>query len=265
MWNEIVIIRNGLVLKSLHDFIYGISGEVYVLSVKSFAERHRLLEQEFAKNNVEFNYIFEHDIENMAPEKYGARFCDGGALSKAHKSLVLKHIAAWDKLLKSNSEMAFVFEDDIAFIEGFEKYALDYEKEIKDLPPGVMVYLGGSDAKVPISVFFEKKLLFRQPITTAEGYIIDKKVAKRRLAWIRENAIDLPADHLMVKMDGDLRIPHYWMLHPMVLQRSVTGELPSCLDGSRNKHSGIYNLFRYNWMRFKRRLLPMMISKMVIK
>lgn len=252
-------------MKSFHDFIHSISSEIYVLSVKSFTQRHRLLEQEFAKHDVKFKYIFEHDIENMEPEKYGAWFCDESNLSDAHKSLILKHISAWDKLLQSNSEMAFVFEDDVVFIEGFEKYALDYEKEIEELLPGIMVYLGGSDAKVPITVFFEKKLLFRQSITTAEGYIIDKETARRRLAWIRENAIDLPADHLMVKMDGDLSIPQYWMLHPMVLQRSVTGELSSCLDGSRNKHSGVYNLFRYKWMRFKRRLLPMMISKMVIK
>ncbi|NCX93289.1 MAG: hypothetical protein EBX40_01260 [Gammaproteobacteria bacterium] len=72
---------------------------VYVLSVKTFKDRIAHIQKEMAKHNIPFEFVFEHDANEMDPELVLKVFGEDSPLSAAHQSLVLKHIEAQKKAL----------------------------------------------------------------------------------------------------------------------------------------------------------------------
>ena len=234
---------------------------VYVLSVKSFAQRIAHIEREMARHGIAFEFVFEHDAGELDERLIAARFAPGG-LKKSQQSLVLKHIRAWRLAQAANLRRILVFEDDVVLAPDFA-VRLDAALRAADaLPPGYLVFLGGADTKVPDRYFLAPGPLVELSIATAEAYVTDREAIRRRLAWLENNKIALPADHLLKQLDASLGIVHYWLTRPIVEQGSVLGIFPSVLDEHRQKHSALFNRWRNRWNKFQRHRLRRWIVHM---
>lgn len=227
---------------------------VYVLTVRTFAERIAHIGRELGRHGISFELVLQHDADELEPQALARAFapCD---LRPAQQSLVLKHIAAWRDAAAKRLRRILVFEDDALLARDFVPRFDAAMRAAEALPPGWLVYLGGADTKVPDSYLTSTAELVPVPIATTEGYATDLAALERRLAWLAEHRVGLPADHLIRAMDRELAIPHYWLRPPIVEQGSVTGLFASVLDANRQKHSRAYNVLRNRWNRFQRHRL----------
>jgi glycosyl transferase family 25 len=234
----------------LHSYI----DQVYVLSVKSFRDRINHIENEMGRHGIPFQFIFDYDIPQLSKDVLKKHFTQS-TLSLAQKSLVLKHIEAWKEALKHNYKHILIFEDDVILDKHFHKKLAVIIQTMKGLPKDFLVFLGGADTKVPDYFFLTSGPLVKLPLSTAEGYIVDLKSIKKRLLYLKKHKINLPADHLITKIDRVNKTSHYWSKEPLVEQGSVTGKFITKLDQHRLKHSIYFNILRYQWNKLQRRKL----------
>lgn len=227
---------------------------VYVLTVATFTERIAHIRRELGRHSIDFEFVLAHDIGVLDPESVGTRLAES-ALSPAQCSLALKHVQAWKNGVERQQKRILVFEDDAVLAPDFVSRFDAAMRAADELPPGWLVFLGGADTKVPDSYFLGQGPLIPLPIATAEGYVTDVEAARRRLAWLAENEIALPADHLIKRADAELGIAHYWSKPPIVEQGSVLGLFESVLDAHRRKHSRTFNVLRNRWNKFQRHRL----------
>lgn len=227
---------------------------VYVLTVRTFARRIAHVERELARHAIAFEFVLEHDADELDPQSAGVRFAPSD-MKPAQQSLVLKHVQAWRNALGRGARRVLVFEDDALLDTEFVARFDQAMRAADALAPGWLVYLGGADTKVPDSYFLAAGPLVPLPIATTEGYVTDLAAVERRLAWVQSHPIHLPADHLIRAMDPALGIQGYWLKPPIVEQGSVTGIFDSVLDANRRKHSRAYNVLRNRWNKFQRRRL----------
>ena len=236
-------------MKAVNEWVDG----VYVLSVKTFADRIAHARRELGRQRIAFEFVLEHDAPDIGPALL-ARFAPSD-MTLAQRSLVMKHVAAWTSAVRKGQRRILVFEDDALLAAGFGTRFDAAMRAADALAPGWLVFLGGADTKVPDSYFLAEGPLVPLPIATAEGYVTDLAAIERRLAWLDANKIALPADHLIRHIDHALGVPQYWLRDPIVEQGSVTGLFASALDANRQKHSRAYNVIRNRWNKFQRHRL----------
>lgn len=227
---------------------------VYVLTVRTFAQRIAHIRQEMQRNGIRFQFMFEHDAADLDDTLIAATFAPSD-MKKAHQSLVLKNIAVWRDALDKGYKRILVFEDDAVLVPEFAPRFAQAMTAAGKLPPGWLVFLGGMDTKVPDRYFLSAGPLVEMPIATAEGYACDATAMARRLDWLAANKAHLAADHLIRHIDKQTGTAQYWLRHPIVEQGSVLGVFKSELDGHRQKHSTAYNILRNRWNKFQRRRL----------
>ncbi len=229
---------------------------VYVLSVKKFTNRIAHIEKELAKQSISFEFIFEHDIGSIDPLLEDKIFSSQPKIEPPQRSLVLKHISAWEKCVQNKYKTILVFEDDVILHRCFDQEIKLVMDEVAKKDKSYLIFLGGADTRVPKEYFLSKEKIIVNPIATADGYITDYAACQKRLAWLEDNHITLPADHLLKAIDQQKGITQYWSHKPLVQQGSVFGMFTSTLDGKRKKQSNFYNLLRYRFKIFTRRTLP---------
>mgnify|MGYP003337679598 FL=1 len=228
---------------------------VYVLSVKSFKDRIQHVKKEMDKHHIQFEFVFDYDIPELTPALLKKYFAPSN-LTLAQKSLILKHRHAWQDALRNQYQRVLIFEDDVILTPHFNKNFSALIKSIEKLPKDFLIFFGGGDTKVPDHFFLEKGPLIQHRIATAEAYLVDLANIKRRMSWLNNHHINLPADHLMAHIDCDIHhAHHYWVKNPLVEQGSVTGLFLSKLDAHRLKHSMFFNILRHRWNKFQRRTL----------
>lgn len=237
-------------MKPVNDWVDG----VYVLTVKTFAERIAHARRELARHAIAFEFVFEHDAPEIGADLLRARFAPSD-MTLAQQSLVLKHAAAWRSAVRKGQRRILVLEDDALLAADFGARFDVAMSAAEALAPGWLVYLGGADTKVPDSYFLADGPLVPLPIATTDGYVTDATAMARRLAWMEANRIALPADHFLRRLDAELGIAHYWLRPPIVEQGSVVGLFDSVLDANRRKHSRAYNVLRNRWNKFQRHRL----------
>lgn len=211
---------------------------------------------EMAKHHLNFEFIFDYDvqeIDEIISQKYFHPNCN---LSLAAKSITLKHITAWQKALSSSHQQILVFEDDVVLDNNFSLKLKKILEAAKDIKAGYLIFLGGADTKVPRKFFENQNQLYELSMPTAEAYITDLTAIKARMSWLKNHKISLPADHATVKMDQDCSIPQYWPKQSLVTQGSVFGLFPTTLDKNRSRKSPLVNRLLFEWKKFKRRTLP---------
>ena len=220
--------------------------KVYVLIVKSFKDRIQHIKEEMGKHNIEFEFIFDYDIPKLTPAILKKNFSQS-SLTLAQKSLVLKHTQAWRDALKHHHKHILIFEDDVILDKNFHGKLEKIIQAMKTLPQDFLIFLGGGDTKVPEHFFLTQGPLVELPLATAEGYIVDLPSIKKRVQWLKNHKINLPADHLIVKIDHDNKTRHYWSKEPLVEQGSVTGKFITKLDQHRLKHSKFFNILIHEY------------------
>ncbi|EGG94327.1 3-deoxy-D-manno-octulosonic-acid transferase [gamma proteobacterium IMCC1989] len=239
--------------------LFGVD-KVYVLTVKAFDERIKHITTELGKYNIDFEFIFDFDIPEIT-EKDLSIFSPSN-MEMAHKSLVLKNIAVWKKMAAESIQRALILEDDAILDESFRTDLEDIIKSADTLPPGHLIFLGGSDTKLPKGFLNHPFPLVPRRMTTADGFVIDSTLIFKRLEWLKHNKINLPADGLMCKIDADINAPHFWPKKSIVRQASCTGKFQTTLDGSRSKHSLLYIKLRFHWHKFKNQSVKRWLQKL---
>jgi glycosyl transferase family 25 len=252
-----VLTENNKTHRSVNNWI----DMVYVLSVKTFTDRIAHIENEMRKHKIDYQFVFSYDIPEIDNQLINSLFGDA-PLTMGQKSLVLKHIHAWRDAEIHNYQRILIFEDDVILHKDFNTFFEKIMKAAEDLAPGYLIFLGGAEAKVPESYLLSNETLVVLPIATSEGYVTDIEAIKRRLNWLNNHKISLPADHLICKIDAQLEIINYWPRHPIVEQGSITGIFVSQLDRNRQKHSKLYNVLRYRWNKFQRHLFRARVARL---
>ena len=233
--------------------------KVFVLSVKSFSDRIHHIQKELGKHDINFEFVFEFDVPDL-------RECDlalfsPGSMSSAAKSLVLKHIAVWKKMVADDLRRVLVFEDDVMLGDDFREAMRDIVRAADALSPGYLIFLGGADTKLPKGFLEYPSALIPRRMTTAEGCVIDHAMARRRLEWLTRHAVTLPADGLMCHIDEEIGAPHFWPRRAIVQQASCTGQFKTTIDDSRSKQSLLYIRLRYHWRKFKNQSVKRWMNK----
>ena len=228
---------------------------VFVLSVKTFADRIAHVTGELGRFGIPFEFIFDFDAAELDDATLRQHFVAGGPPMKRQASLTLKHLQAWRLAAERGARRVMVFEDDVVLEPEFHARLAAAMRAADALPAGWHVFLGGADAKVPDDFFLHPGPLVPLASTTAEGYVADLEACRRRVAWCAANKINLPADQLITHVDRAERIAQYWPPEPLVEQGSVIGLFDSVLDASRRKHSHFYNVARHRWTKWRRRTL----------
>jgi glycosyl transferase family 25 len=228
---------------------------VFVLSVKTFADRIAHVTGELARFGIPFEFIFEHDAAELDDATILQHFVAGGPPMKRQASLTLKHLQAWRLAIARGAQRVMVFEDDVVLHPEFHARLAAAMFVADGLAPGWHIFLGGADAKVPDDFFLHPGPLVPLASTTAEGYVADLEACRRRVAWCGANKINLPADQLITHIDRVEGVAQYWPPEPLVEQGSVIGLFDSVLDANRLKHSHLYNVARHRWTKWRRRTL----------
>ena len=226
---------------------------IYVVSVRSFTDRHRHMEQIARTTGLTFEYVWEYDadqLDNLVDYKVDIN------LRPASISNVLKHLEAQRKFLETESNVALILEDDVILYEGFCDKLKEIVKQSNLLESGWLIFLGGADNKVDSRFLEAAELgLVESPITTAEAYLVDRRGCELRRDWLSKNTIDRQADHQLKVMDSTLLINHYCVTHPMATQGSLTGLFQTALDSSRAKRSPRFLRLRFEYNKFRRQTM----------
>lgn len=238
---------------------------VYVLSVKTFSKRINHIKNELNIHKINHQFIFDYDLGEIDSELEKKIFGDSPAIEPPQRSLVLKHIAAWENCVNNNHKNILVFEDDVVLNKKFKFGIRTIMETVRNIQPGYLIFLGGADTRVPKEYFLTKEPIFENPIATADGYITDFDACKKRLNWLNNHKVTLPADHLLKKIDCEEKITQYWSTKSLVEQGSVFGLFTSTLDGKRKQQSNLYNLIRYKIKIFTRRSAPKLFYKLIHK
>ena len=226
---------------------------IYVVTVKTFLDRHAHMAMLEDRLGVKFEYIWDYDANELSEEDC-ARV--SGDLSCPSMSNVLKHFEVQRRFLETDADICLVLEDDVVLFDNFESDIETVMRLVEQLSPGWLVFLGGADNKIDRRFTEQRIALIEQPLSTAEAYLLDRSGCESRIRWLDNNKLDRQADHQIKLIDQALGIRHYWFSKPLATQGSITGIFETGLDANRAKHGVTYLKARYNWNRFRRQLVP---------
>lgn len=206
----------------------------YVLHVKQgYGDREKSIVQQFSKLGQPFEWILDHDKEDITPqllEAYGY----SGHLNLAAVSCSLKHIRAWERIAHGKTSGGFVFEDDVVIdLEQFHDISRKLLEEYHACWPGCgYISLGsGCALYVPWTKRCKNKLLYpAQHVRATDSYWINRETAVKMVDWIRNYGFDQPADHLIDLITTALGIPIFWLDPTIVDQGSHTGLFKSSIQ-----------------------------------
>src|SRR5512134_430906 len=221
---------------------------VFVLSVKTFHDRIRHIESELARHGIKFEWIFEHDADEMSDEEIEAVFAPSD-LKRGHQSLVLKHIETWKRCVERGYRRVLVFEDDAVLARDFERvFALAMDEADRVERP-YMVYLGCGDNKYVAGAARSPTMLLTPDVElpATDATVLDRRAAELRLAYVARAKVTRPADWLMREADAAMGVTQFWLREPIVEQGSMNGRFPSVLDDKRTERGRGWTWLRFRW------------------
>lgn len=218
---------------------------VFVLSVRSFADRIAHIQAQLARHGIAFEFVFEYDA-NAIPEALLARRFGPSDMRRAHQSLVLKHIRTWELAVERGLGRVLVFEDDAELAADFVPRFAAAMRELARKPAGQLLYLGRGDNK-HVGRAADAALMPGGPLPATDALVFDREAAQRRLTYLERHRITRPADWLMREVDAAVGIDHYWLTRPIVEQGSMNGRFESVLDDKRRRWGATYTRARYRW------------------
>jgi O-antigen ligase len=227
-----------------------------VLSVKSFRDRIRHIESELKRHGIAFEWIFEHDADELTPEQIDAVFAPSD-MKRGHQSLVLKHIETWKRCVERGWRRVLVFEDDAVLARDFERVFALAMDEADRVDGPYMVYLGCGDNKYVAGARSSPTMLLTpdSELPATDATVLDRRAAELRLAYVAARKVTRPADWLMREADAAMGIAQLWLREPIVEQGSMNGRFVSVLDDKRTDRGLRWNWLRFRWDRWRRRTL----------
>jgi glycosyl transferase family 25 len=207
---------------------------IYVLNVKKFTQRRDFMEKQLARYELEAEFIFDWDVDELTDEINERYFAKDNNLSDAQKSCALKHISAFKKIGENDNEFVLILEDDAVFAKDFSlgiQRALTQSGQFSD---DKVIYIGsGGNFFTPKSQRKLGQYLYlgaRGRFT--DSYIINSVTAQKRLDWILMHKISDPIDNQFDKIDKQLNIKTVWLEDPIVEQGSKNGLFDSAIESA---------------------------------
>ena len=225
---------------------------VYVLSVRSFADRIAHIRAELARHGIDFEFVFDYDA-NAIPAELAARVFAPSDMKPAHQSLVLKHIRSWQLALARSHRRVLVLEDDAMLADGFDDVLGEALAEADRLAPGWLIYLGRGNNQ-HVGARSGPALLPGGLLPATDALVFDQEAARRRLAWLENHKVTRPADWLTRETDAAVGVAHFWLREPIVEQGSMNGRFGSVLDAKRRFRGRWYSWLRFRWDAWNKRL-----------
>lgn len=234
---------------------------IYVITVRSFRDRHTHVEALAAKFGFQFEYVLDFDADMLTADDW-ARV--ERSMNPKSVSNTLKHLEAQRRLVDSGATVGLILEDDVLMFDGFAQKLHEVLELSRSLEDGWLIFLGGADNKIDKRFTQIRQFgLIPHPISTAEAYLVDRVGCQKRIVWLEHNQIDRQADHQLKLIDEMLGVNHFWVSHPMATQGSITGQFQTALDQSRAKHGSTYLSARYRWNRWRRQTLPRFFARLM--
>ncbi|MDX2251412.1 MAG: glycosyltransferase family 25 protein [Nitrospira sp.] len=208
----------------------GLDG-ILVLNVRSFAERRKNIERQLDPLGLQYEFIHDYDVSDLNLETLRQYF-QGSTMSPAQQSCAMKHFQAHRLIVGRKWWRALILEDDVILARGFVEGVRDAITEASCLEEPSVLFIGsGGNLYTPRNLLVSGQRLYRAAKgRLAEAYIISRRVAEIRIAWIERNGIVLPADNLFERIDHEMGVVSYWLEDPVVVQGSKNGTFRSALE-----------------------------------
>lgn len=231
-------------------------GAVYVLSVRTFTDRIAHIQAELDRHGIAFEWIFEHDADQLTTETIDAVFAPSD-MSRGHQSLAMKHIETWKRCVERGHQRVLVFEDDAVLARDFERMFAAAMSEADSLADPYMVYLGCGDNKYAEAAKSSPTQLVEPDLElpATDATVFDRRAAELRLQYVAKAKITRPADWLIREADAAMGVRHWWLRQPIVEQGSMNGRFSSVLDVKRVDRGLRFNWWRFRWDKLRRRWL----------
>jgi glycosyl transferase family 25 len=225
---------------------------VFVLSVRSFADRIAHMRAEMQRHGIDFEFVFEHDAYAIPPELIARHFAPSD-MRLPHQSLVLKHMHTWRLALERHLDRVLVLEDDAVLAADFNAGLAGALQEAAALGGPWTIYLGRGNNQ-HVGGGGRGALMPGGKLPATDALLFNREAAQRRLAYLENHKITRPADWLIRETDAAVGVPHFWLRRPLVEQGSMNGRFDSVLDDKRSHRSRWINALRYRWDAWWKRL-----------
>ena len=206
---------------------------IFVLNVKKFSQRRIFMEQQLAAFDLEAEFIFDWDIEDLSDEIIQHYFTADNTLSDGQKSCALKHVQALQKTSALNG-FALILEDDAVLSPEFKTGLQHVFEQSEQFLGEKVIYIGsGGNFFTPKSQRKPGQYLYLgHRGRFADSYILDSISAQKRLDWINTNKISMSIDNQFDVIDKLLNIKTIWLEEPVVEQGSKNGLFNSALEAA---------------------------------
>ena len=241
---------------------------VFVLSVKSFRDRIAHIESELSQHGIAFEWIFEHDADELTAELIESTFAPSD-MGPPQQSLVLKHIETWKRCVARGYRRVLVFEDDAMLASNFSHVFGAAMRAADEIEQPYMIYLGCGDnnyvRKYVRPAQRSESVLVRTDLAlpATDATVLDKRAARLRLEYVAKHKLTRPADWLMREADAAMGVAHYWLGEPIVEQGSMNGRFASVLDRKRIGRGRAWTWLRFRWDRWRRRTFRVQRSEFI--
>ena len=199
-----------------------ISNKIYIIHYDKLVNRKEHIEKQITDfSNVE--WIINKNPENLSKEELSL-FSEG--VSEGSKSLTMKHIEAFKRIVKDDIKIALIFEDDVIldqnFIEEYEKIKeqfIESDFEICFIGSGCNLRIDSKKVHKDIEIYDSY-----HKTRCTDSYIIKKSLCKKLLdIFIEYPEYHENIDWIMNKWFTDYDIKTCWSGKSIVTQGSQNG------------------------------------------
>lgn len=224
--------------------------KVFVLHVKKgYENRLESIQKQFGSMGIDFELILDGDIPDIN-DYYLGKYFRGEIKEKVNAvtSCTLKHLLAYEEVVKNNYNDCLIFEDDIFLSPNFIEVVNETIEEIKtrkDIDAGrVFISYENSRMKlIPASKRIPGQHLYKADSTRYAGaYYITGGVARSIVDYTLANKCEIVSDWYLTRHQSDFNMHIYWCHPPVAEQGSHSGMFNSGLN---QKKAGI--LRRLAW------------------
>ena len=195
-----------------------ISDKIYIIHYDKLVERKEHIEKQIKDfSNVE--WILNKNPEDLNESELSLF---SGNLSQGSKSLTMKHIETFKRIVKEDIEYALVFEDDVILNNNF---IYDYE-EIKEefMKSDFEICFIGSGCGLKVTKYTGILSDSKHQTRCTDSYIIKKSLCKKLLdIYIEYPHYSVNIDFIMNKWFSDYKIKTCWSFKSIVKQGSQNG------------------------------------------
>jgi glycosyl transferase family 25 len=220
---------------------------VYVIHAQFMTERRASISEQLERLGVPFEFILENDPGSFDERMVATYLSPTVRIGMGARSCLLKHFAAYEKIVERRQEEALILEDDALLGPDFVERLDAVRREARTLLPLRSIQLGAANNRyTPARHLRSGQLLYpARRVRATEAYVIGWREAERYINAIAAAPTRYPIDLLMNRLNPALGIMIYWAEPPLSFQGSMTGRFRSAIEHKARHRSRIYNRIKF--------------------